>query len=205
MVNRLPSWVFIALALVLMGLALLPLLRAALGIDEQIQMQFFTVVMLLIAGLMCGLTGMLLLARRQPEIRVFQTEELDPQRENRTAALIHVSGLLVFTGIPLANFMACYFLWLRNRQYSPKLDIHGREAICQQITFYLYAMMCLFMALLIIGIFGLMFLLALHLVITLIAISQALDGKVFRYPANIAVVDRKIYTDSSNNESETMT
>lgn len=201
MVNRLPSWVFIACSLVLMGIALLPLMRVAVGVDTTIQMQFFTVVMLLIAGLMCGLTGMLLLARRQPDLNPAETFEapsspnqntLTPSEQRQKAAQIHATGYLLFTGIPLANFLACYFLWLRYRHLSRELDTHGREAICHQITLYLYLMMCLFMALLIIGVFGIILLLGLHLVSTSIGVIKALNGGVFRYPANIAIIDRKL-------------
>lgn len=192
MVNRLPSWVFIALSLALMGLALLPLLRVGFGIDEAIQMQFLTVIMLLIAGLMCGLTGMLLLTRRQPDIHAFDHSKISQRELNNKAAQLHATGLLLFTGIPLANFLTCYVLWLRYRSITPELDTHGREVICHQITLYLYLMMCLFMTLLLIGIFGLLFLLAFHLIATLIGVYQALNKQLFRYPANIAVVDRKL-------------
>ena len=190
MVKRLPSWIFIGLALSLIGLALMPIMRATFGIDAEIQMQFLTVTMLLIAGVMCGLTGMILLARRQPTIEHLNSApSMDPATRNK-AAMLHASGLLVITGLPLANFLLCYVLWVQFRGTSAELDQHGREAICQQITFYLYSLMCLFMALLIIGVFGFLLLLAIHLVCSLIATAMALQGKVFRYPANIAIIDR---------------
>lgn len=198
MVNRLPSWLFITLALIIMGFALMPIIRALLGIDNTIQIEFLSAVMLLIAGLMCGLTGMLLLTRRQPEIRYadIAITSVDGANNNGNtngkAVLIHASGLLIFTGIPLANFLACYFLWVKYRSTSSVLDTHGREAICQQITVYLYLLMCLFMALLIVGVFAVMILLCIHLIFTIIAIVQARNGSVFRYPANINIIDRKI-------------
>ncbi len=201
MINRLPTWVFIALSLTLMGLALLPLLRVGFGIDKTIQMQFFTVVMLLIAGLMCGLTGMLLLTRRQPDIIAFNFPKPDSSRQrelNRKAAYMHATGLLLFTGLPLANFLACYALWLRNRTIAPELDVHGREVICHQITLYLYLLMCLFMSLLLIGIFGLLLLLAFHLSVTVIGMYQAWNNQVFRYPANIAIINRKLSNETSS-------
>lgn len=207
MVNRLPSWVFISLALILMGLALFPILRFALGIDSQIQIQFLTAVMMLISGVMCGLTGMILLVRRLPDINwdkrsddgELQTSELQSREDhntehqnNRSLVAIHATGLLIFTGIPLANFLVCYAVWLRTRHISGQHDTHGREAICQQISLYLYAMLCLFMALLIVGVFGLLLLLTAHLTFCLLACLQAHSGKLFRYPANIAIIDRKI-------------
>ena len=77
MVNRLQSWVFISLAMAVMGLALFPIVRVVIGIDKTFSMQFFTVIMLLIARLMLGLTGMLLLARRQPDINYYLGDEKD--------------------------------------------------------------------------------------------------------------------------------
>jgi len=76
MVSRLQSWVFISLSMLLMGFALFPVLRVIVGVDDEFGMQFLTVVMLLIAGLMCGLTGMLLLAR------TFCIPRLPRQRSN---------------------------------------------------------------------------------------------------------------------------
>ncbi len=199
MVTRLPSWLFITLALPIMGFALMPIMRAALGIDDTIQISYLTTIMLLIGGLMCGLTGMLLLTRRQPDIQ--HKPNSNTTNENPKAALIHATGLLVFTGIPLANFLACYFFWVRYRQSSATLDTHGREAICQQLTFYLFLMMCLFMALLYVGVFALMLLLVLHFIVSVIATLQALRGKLFRYPANINIIDRNI--DSTDNTNTT--
>ncbi len=191
MVNRLPAWVFIAFALGLIGLALLPIMRVVFAIDESIQVPFSSVVILLIGGVMCGLTGMLLLAKRQPELNYSATEVLS-HKDRRAAAIMHASGLLIFTGLPLINFLLCYFFWVRNRHKSATLDQHGREAICQQITFYLYALMCLFMALVFVGVIGLLFLLIIQAAFSIIATIKALGGELFRYPANIAVIDRKL-------------
>ena len=172
--------------MLLTGAAQLPLLRALLGIDSEIQMPFLMVISLLIAGLMCGLTAMLLLARRQPELKTFVSDNEDTRR----AATMHATGLLLLTGVPLANFLVCYFLWVRFRHRSRYLDVHGREAICFQITIYLYLLMCLFMAYVIVGAFAIPLLLLFHLVATLMAVAFTLHGKPFRYPANISIIDR---------------
>jgi len=186
MVNRLQSWVFIGLAMILMGIALFPILRVIIGVDPKFEIQFFTFVMFLVAGLMCGLTGMLLLARRQPELSNYQTEEQD----HKTAAQLHGCGLLLFTCIPLLNFLVCYFLWVRNRHRSMYIDYQGREAICFQITIYLYLLLSLFMTIAIIGIFTTLLLLAFHLIATVVAIVMTKNNKAFRYPANITIIAR---------------
>lgn len=186
MVNRLQSWIFLSIAMIVMGLALFPVLRAILGQSEKIEIQFLTVVTLLIAGLMCGLTAMLLMVRRQPDIGRYLAEEVD----TLAAAKMHASGLLIFTGIPLANFLACFFFWIKHRNRSSYLDYQGREAVCFQITIYLYLMMSLFMAYVIIGVFAIPLILLFHLLATITATVMALSGKPFRYPANINIISR---------------
>lgn len=186
MVNRLPSWIFLSLAMLLMGLALTPLVRVGLGIDSTVKMPFLTVVSLLIAGLMCGLTAMLLLVKRQPKLKNY----LGDIKNRRSAAQLHASGLLLFTGIPLLNFLVCYYLWVSNRSKSAYLDYQGREAICFQVTIYLYLLMCLFMAYVIVGAFAIPLLLLFHLLATLAAVIITVRGKQFRYPANISIIDR---------------
>ena len=66
MVNRLSTSAFIAIALIVMGTALLPIVRFVAGVDSELGIQFLTFIYLLIAGLMCGLVGMLLILKRQP-------------------------------------------------------------------------------------------------------------------------------------------
>ena len=187
MINRLPHWLFLSLAMFLMGFALFPVIRALIGIDEEIGIQFLTVVYFLIGGLMCGLTAMILMVRRQPIIARHQNDDIN----GTAAAAIHATGLLIFTGIPLANFLACYFLWLRVRHRSAWLDYQGREALCFQITLYLYLLMALLMVIAIVGIFAIPVLLLFHFVTTLIAMIVSSQGKWFRYPANINIVERQ--------------
>ena len=186
MVNRLQSWVFISLSMLLMGFALFPVLRVIVGVDDEFGMQFLTVVMLLIAGLMCGLTGMLLLARKQPELSSYESQEEDV----KVAAKMHACGLLLFTGIPLLNFLVCYFLWVSNRRRSAYLDYQGREAICFQISISLYLLLSLFMVFAAIGVITTPLIILFHFVVTSVAIVMASKGEAFRYPANITIIAR---------------
>ncbi len=187
MVNRLPIGLFLSLAMLLIAWALMPVVRALIGIDQSINMDFLWVVSFLIGGLMCGLTAMLLLTRRQPDLKSYLGDKQNP----KVAAYIHASGLALYTGIPLANFLLCYFLWVRYRHQSRYLDQHGREAICFQITIYLYLMMCLFMAYIIVGALAIPLLLFFHLVTTIVATIVVANGKDFRYPANISIINRQ--------------
>jgi len=186
MVSRLQSWVFICLAMLVMGVALFPVIRVIVGIDDAFEIQFLTFIMLLVAGLMCGLTGMLLLARRQPELINYQTEEQD----SKIAMQFHACGLLLFTGVPLLNFLACYYLWVKYRHRSIYLDYQGREAVCFQITIYLYLLLSLFMVLAFIGLFTTPLLLVFHLIVSVVAMVMVSNNKPFRYPANITIIAR---------------
>ena len=185
MVDRLPAWIFLSIALVLIALALFPLMRVVVGVDEEIGMQFFTVVMFLIGGLMSGLTAMILLVRRQPKLN--WPDNVTAQSA-KSSLLLHSTGLLLFTGIPLLNFLACYWLWVSRRQTSEAIDRVGKEVLNYQITMYLYLMLSLFIIFAGIGLLTTPLLLGLHLVFTLIAIVMAAQGKQFNYPLNVPII-----------------
>jgi len=194
MVNRLPSWVFIAFGLVILGAAQLPLVRVILGIEERISMPFLTMIMLMIAGLMCALTGMLLLVKRQPNAELPSSiDSIKPKSEERSIAiLLHLSGLLLFTGIPLINFLVLYWLWIKTRENSAWLDLHGRECACFQVAIYLYILMSLFVSIIGIGLFLLMILFFYLAIASIIGAVLAGQGRLLRYPANISIIDRGV-------------
>ena len=189
MVNRLQSWVFIMLALTTMGWGMIPIVRVVFGLEQKFGGSYIWSVSFIIGGLMFGLTAMLLMVRKQPEITVYETPDTT-QNELFNAAKLHASGLLIFTGVPLLNFLVCYFMWVKTRRQSEYLDYQGREAICFQISIYLYLLMCLFMAYIIIGAFVVPLILLFQLLATATAIAYTLNGKPFSYPANISIIER---------------
>lgn len=186
MAKNLPAWLFLSVALLVLALAQLPLLRFAAGIDEQIAMPFTTVVVLMIGGLMSGLTAMLLLVKRAPVLEDRLSEDQAPPE--RLLVGLHAAGLLLFTGIPLLNFLVVYWLWVRHRHDYQTVNLVGQEVLNFQITIYLYLLLSLFMVFAVIGIVSTPLILILHFVCSLIAIVAALMGKTFHYPANIPVI-----------------
>jgi|GEM_PF-147882 uncharacterized Tic20 family protein len=189
MTKRLRAWLFIAISVVVMSFALAPMMRALIGIDEKIQMNFFTVVTLLIGGLMCGLTGMILLIRK-PQQLSYQESPIDPSQK-RSAAGLHLSALLIFTCIPLLNFFVCYWYWLKARDTSSFLDYHGREALNLQVAVYLYLLVSLFLAYIFVGVLMVMLVLMFTIVVSVYAAIQATRGEWFSYPASMAIVSRQ--------------
>ena len=189
MSKKLPAWVFLTVSFAVMGIALAPLLRVILGIDVTIQTSYLTTVTLMIGGLMSGLTAMILMSRKPAAIdSTFDAS--DPELLRHRAAALHLSGLLLFTGIPLVNFLACYVLWLRWRDTSSWLDFHGREALNFQIAIYLYILMSLFLAYILVGFLLVILVLVLSLALSLTAALAAWQGRPFAYPASIAVISR---------------
>ena len=195
MVNRLPSWFFLATSLILIGLALLPVMRVLFGIDQQIGMQFMTVVMLLIGGLMSGLTAMILLVRRQANIDWTKQASTLSKSEIKIKSLqIHSSGLLLYVGIPLLNFLVAYWLWVKHRRSCETLDTIGKEVLNFQITIYLYLLMSLFLVFAAIGIVTSPLILLFHFLVTIFALAKVSAGKSFLFPTNIPIIQSRVAT-----------
>ena len=134
---------------------------------------------------MSGLTAMILLVRRQPKLN--WPDNATAQSVDN-ALLFHSTGLLLFTGIPLLNFLSCYWLWVRRRHTSEAADRVGQEVLNYQITMYLYLLLSLFIVFAGIGLLTTPLLLGLHLVFTLVAMAMAAQGKPFSYPLNIPII-----------------
>lgn len=191
MSKRFPAWLFLAISLAVTGIALLPIIRVAIGLDSNFAVPFLSTVTLLIGGLMSGLTGMILLVRKPPVLD-WSAQNTPPfsADHRRTLKRIHASGLFLYSGIPLANFFVCYWLWSKHRYLHPRIDSGGRAAVNFQITIYLYLLLSLFMVFAVIGILTTPLILLLHLIATLCAITAKTNAsKEFSYPANIPVIE----------------
>ena len=141
--------------------------------------------MLAIGGLMSGLSAMILMVRRQPTISHYQHEDT---ASSLTASRIHACGLLLFSGIPLANFLLSYYLWLKHRAHSAVIDQQGMEVLNFQISIYLYLLLSSFMVFVVVGLVTTPLILIFYLLSVLAAVIQTARGKSFRYPANIPVI-----------------
>ena len=188
MSKKLPAWLFLVMGIGLLATAYIPVIRALIGIDDQISLSFLSTVTVAIGGMMCALTAMILLARRAQPQEISATGEYSP----RLATMAHLSSLLIFTGVPLLNFLVSYGLWQKHRHRSALLDLHLREVINFQITIYLYMLMSLLMAYLLIGVFFLILLAFFQFVMALIAAITATQPRIFRYPASIAIISREL-------------
>lgn len=185
MADRLPAWLFLSISLILLGLAQFPLVRYVLGLDTIIVMPPTTMAMLAIGGLMSGLSAMILMVRRQPAITHYQHQDMP---SSLTASRIHACGLLLFSGIPLANFLLGYYLWLKYRMYSAAIDQQGMEALNFQLSIYLYLLLSAFMVFVVVGLITTPLILLFYMICVVAAVIQTARGKSFRYPANIPII-----------------
>lgn len=102
--------------------------------------------------------------------------------DKNLALLMYVLSLVGFALIgPL-------IVWLLKKDTSPYLDKLGRELLNFQLSLFIYVLVCIPLCLILIGI-PLLFVLGLgSLVLTIIGLVKATEGKVYRYPLTIRML-----------------
>ena len=105
--------------------------------------------------------------------------------ENLWPILCHLAGLLGYTAIPAANIIGPLVIWLIKKDEIPQLDAHGKAAINFQISLLIYILICIPLAFIVIGIFGMIVLGILNIIFIIIATIKAADGQVYDYPMSI--------------------
>ncbi len=97
------------------------------------------------------------------------------------AMLCHFSAFLGLL-IPFGNLLGPLIVWQIKRELDPFVDDQGREALNFHITVAIAALVCMLLAVVVIG-FLLLPLLGLGaLVLTIIAGIKANEGQTYRYP-----------------------
>lgn len=118
------------------------------------------------------------------------SEPAGPSRTERQWAmgchLIALCGIVV--PVPAANLLGPLILWLVKREDGAFIDDQGKESLNFQISLFLYALVCLFLAVIGIGILLLIPLALFGLVCVIIASIKASEGVAFRYPACIRLI-----------------
>lgn len=114
--------------------------------------------------------------------------------DDRTMAmLIHLSTFAGFLGIPFANIIAPLVIWLIQKDKSPFVDFHGKEAINFQISLLIYGLVTLvvgiILAIVLIGNVMLFLLIPalfiFWIVAVIVAAIKASQGELWEYPLNI--------------------
>ncbi len=109
------------------------------------------------------------------------------------AAFAHLGGLLTLIGVP--GILGSLGIWLWKRGDSALIDEHGKEAVNFQITVLIYSAVAAVIAFVTCGLGMivvaplLLVLSVLIIVLPIIATIKASDGRPYRYPLTIRLID----------------
>jgi uncharacterized Tic20 family protein len=105
-----------------------------------------------------------------------------PQDEKNLALIMHVLSLVGFSLIgPL-------IVWLVKKDESAFINAQGRELLNFQISFLIYAIVCIPLCLVLIGIPLLIVVGIASFILTIIGLVKATEGKIYRFPATIKIL-----------------
>ena len=104
------------------------------------------------------------------------------KQEERSLGL--ACHLLAFVGMvfPFGNILGPLVIWLVKKDDSAFVDDQGKEALNFQITVALLMLVCLLLALVVIGLLLMWVVGVGALVLTIIAAIKANEGQAYRYP-----------------------
>jgi len=179
------SFPMLLLGIGLCSIPYIALIRAAIGIDEKVQIPFFTTLVFLIGGYMAALGAMIYLSRRSQQ-NILPSNNDKPS----TSALKkpHYLGLLMLIPLPFISFILVYLFWRREGMQSHSLDTEYRKSLNFQITIHLYWLLSFFLMPIFIGFVMFAMGLLLHLLATLFVASKTQPNSVTNYPANIKII-----------------
>lgn len=101
--------------------------------------------------------------------------------------LCHLLALSGFI-IPFGNILGPLIIWLLKKDTDPYVDEQGKESVNFQISVAIYAIVCLVLMLVVIGIFLFAIVAIGALVLTIIGTIKASKGEPWKYPLTIRLI-----------------
>lgn len=111
-----------------------------------------------------------------------QTINPTPSQEVRQWAMFCHFAAFAGLLIPFGNLLGPLIVWQLKRDLDPFVDDQGKEALNFHITVSLAALVCMLLAVVVIGFLLLPLLCLGALVLTIIAGIKANEGRTYRYP-----------------------
>jgi uncharacterized Tic20 family protein len=102
--------------------------------------------------------------------------------EKNLALLMHVLSLVGF------GLIGTLIVWLLKKESSPYLDKHGRELLNFQISLMIYVLASFLLVFILVGIPLLIVIGLGSLVLTIISLIKASEGKIYRFPLTIRML-----------------
>lgn len=104
------------------------------------------------------------------------------------AMLCHLLSFVGLLGIPLGNILGPLVLWLVKKDQDALVDATGKEVLNFQISASIYGIVCILLALAVIGFILLPILIIAVIVYTIIGAIKANEGQLYRYPFTIRFI-----------------
>ena len=101
------------------------------------------------------------------------------------ATLCHLSGLVLFFGIP--SIFGPLVVWLLKRS-DPYVDANGKEAVNFNLSFLIYAIASAILIILLVGLLLLPAVIITWFVLLIVAAVKSSNGETYRYPLTIRFV-----------------
>jgi len=109
-------------------------------------------------------------------------DPIPSQDEKNLALIMHVLSLVGFSLIgPL-------IIWLIKKDESAFINIQGRELLNFQLSILIYAAICIPLCFILIGIPMLFVVGIASLILTIIGLIRATEGKIYRFPLTIRML-----------------
>ena len=103
--------------------------------------------------------------------------------------LAHASALLGLFFHFLGHLLGPLIVWLAKRGDSPEIDAHGKESLNFQLSMLIYDAIAFILCFVLIGIPILILLWVLNTVLVIVASIKASEGKLYRYPLTIRLIN----------------
>lgn len=112
----------------------------------------------------------------------------DPSQDEKTLGLVAHMGTLAGGVVPFGNIVLPLILWQMQKDKSPYVTTHAKEALNFQITMTIAYIVAAVMIFIVVGIFLLIGLAIFSLVVTIMAAIKASQGEYYKYPINFDFV-----------------
>lgn len=101
--------------------------------------------------------------------------------------LCHLSSFAFFI-FPFGNVIGPLIIWMIKKEEYPFVDEQGKESLNFQISVSIYAIICAFLIIVLIGIALLIGLFLVSFILVVIASIKANDGQSYKYPFTINLI-----------------
>lgn len=111
-----------------------------------------------------------------------------PKEERQWAAFAHLSALLILVLPPIGGVLGPLIVWILKKDDMPFVRDQGRESLNFQITMLIAMAVAALLMLVVIGFVLMPLLVLIDFVLVLVATLQVVDGKPYRYPFNLRLL-----------------